>query len=149
MYFWKVNALVEDLKNQRVSQRQKMYYYLADTVLAFIAIYTGSLVASKPNVLTAIEFLLGLSITVTGVLLCYEANRQGDDAEFIDRMVCLSWPIMVRLIVIMPIIYFTYALLFLGENVPEETGIADVLFVSFFTVYYYKWLHSCILKVSK
>jgi hypothetical protein len=147
MYFWKVKPLVEDLKNGQVTQRQKMYYYLANAFFVFMAIYVCGMVASTPNVFTAIEMLLGLLLTIGGVLWCYEANRQGDDAEFIDRMVCLSWPITMRLLVVIIVTYVIYAMLFLGENGAEGTTIVDVIITTIYTAYYYKWLHSCLLKV--
>jgi hypothetical protein len=35
-----------------------------------------------------------------GTILCYRTNRSGDDTDFIARMVCLSWPIGIRVLVL-------------------------------------------------
>ena len=149
MYFWKVNALVEDLKNRRVSQRQKMHYYLALTLLSLIYVYITGLIAVKPNLLTGINILLGLSITAGGILLCYKANSQGDDEEFIDRIVCLSWPISVRMIVILIPVYIASAVIFANNSSQPELNIADVAITVVYSVYFYKWLHTCLLKISQ
>lgn len=149
MYFWKVNALAEDLKNRRVTQRQKMQYYLANTLLYLSSVYITGLIAVKPNLLTGINILLGLAITAGGILLCYKANSQGDDEEFIDRMVCLSWPISMRMIVVLIPIYIASALIFAGNTSQPELNIADVAITVVYSIYFYKWLHTCLLKISQ
>ena len=149
MYFWQVNALVEDLKARRVSQRQKMYYYLAYTLLTLIAVDVAGLVATELNFFVVLNSLLGVLITVGGILLCYEANSQGDDAEFIDRMVCLSWPISLRMFVVLIPVVVIYGLILASATGETETGIGDVLIMTFYLIYFYKWLHFCILKVSQ
>jgi hypothetical protein len=37
MYFWKVDSLVEDLKNNKVSQKEQFKYALASSILMVIA----------------------------------------------------------------------------------------------------------------
>jgi hypothetical protein len=45
--------------------------------------------------------VVGLGVVnVLGVLACHDANRRGDDAEFLNRFICLSWPVAVRLFVL-------------------------------------------------
>jgi hypothetical protein len=149
MYFWKVNSLVEDLKEGRVSQRQKMYYYLANTLFYLILFDINGLMAAKPNIFTTLNILLGLFLTVGGILLCYEANSQGDDKEFVDRITCLSWPINMRMLVVLMPVYFAYGLFLAGTSGQTATGIVDVFIMGFYSVYFYKWLHSCLLKISK
>jgi hypothetical protein len=149
MYFWKVSALVEDLKNGRVSQRQKMHYYLANTLFYLVLFYINGLMATKPNIFTMLNILLGLFVTVGGILLCYETNSQGDDKEFVDRAICLSWPINLRMLVVLIPVYFAYGLILAGTSGQTETSIVDVIITTFYSVYFYKWLHSCLLKVSK
>ena len=136
MYFWKVNALVEDLKNRRVSQRQKMHYYLANALFTLACIYITSLLPVKPNVFTVINIIFGLCITVGGVLLCYEANNQGDDEEFIDRIVCLSWPINVRMIGILILVYIVYGFFLANSSGGTETTIFDVAIMTFYSIYW-------------
>jgi hypothetical protein len=38
-----------------------------------------------------------VAITIIGIVLCYRANRRGDNTDFIGRMICLSWPIGIKL----------------------------------------------------
>jgi hypothetical protein len=38
-----------------------------------------------------------LIIIITGTILCYRANRSGDNADFIGRMICLSWPVHIKI----------------------------------------------------
>lgn len=149
MYFWRVNPLVEDLKNGRVTQRQKMYYYLAGTLLSLIYIFISSAVAVTPNLMTVVNIVLAISVTVGGILLCYEANHQGDDTEFIDRFVCLSWPINMRMIAVLIPIYIVAAIASSNNSGRVELTIVDVLITLLYSIYFYKWLHLCLMQVSQ
>ncbi|HEX8833070.1 MAG TPA: hypothetical protein VF719_02655, partial [Abditibacteriaceae bacterium] len=52
--------LADDLKNGRVTQRQKMHYYLADTLFFLSTFYINGLVATKPNIFVMLNIVLGL-----------------------------------------------------------------------------------------
>lgn len=149
MYFWKVNSLVDDLKHGRVSQRQKMLYYLANTLFMLACSNIIQLSASKPNIFTLLSIFVGFLVTVFGISLCYKTNESGDDIEFVDRMNCLGWPVTVRMLAVLIPVYIAYGFFLSNSNATSETHLIDVLIMAFYSVYFYKWLHSCLLRISK
>jgi len=96
MYFWNVDALVQDLKQNRVSGYDKFLYYLVGILFIQVAIFLG-----RTNLL---EFILGLGISIWGIYSCYQVNKAGDNQNFIERMICLSFPIGIRFVVIFTLI---------------------------------------------
>ena len=110
MYWWDVHGLAADLAARRVSERDKMLYYVLTTTL-----YAGSsalaLVPPPPETPTAVlagQVLIIVASTLAGILICYEVNRRTDDRDFLDRMVCLSWPVTIRLAVVYLPLYTAY-----------------------------------------
>ncbi|HEX8833071.1 MAG TPA: hypothetical protein VF719_02660 [Abditibacteriaceae bacterium] len=82
-------------------------------------------------------------------MLCYEANSAGDDTEFIDRIVCLSWPINIRMLAVFMPLYILYAAIAAGSGGSTETNLFDVLAMTFYSVYFYKWLHALLLRIAQ
>ncbi len=116
MYFWNTRALSEDLRAGRVSQHEKMKYLLAGTLTFSVGSYL--LVPEEPSTLLAVDALITAVITVGGVLACYRANRRGDNEEFIDRFICLSWPVGIRVVTAIAAVYFIYGTI--GYAIDEE-----------------------------
>lgn len=119
MYLWKVDALVEDLRDDRVTQREQFKYYLtvillwslylhlfvAMTTLAMEVAMDGTAVPYNASyrVSDAIGAVLHLGITALGIFICHKMNNIGDGMGFITRMFCLSIPVLVRTAVFVPI----------------------------------------------
>jgi len=105
VYFWRTRALAEDLRAGRVSQRQRMWYLLGQMVMFASAVPVGFEFGEPwPSPLSAAASWIALAaINAAGVLVCYEVNRRGDDRDFLGRFVCLSWPVTIRLLVLVVI----------------------------------------------
>lgn len=90
MYFWNINALIEDLRLNKVTERDKMLNFLVTiTILVLIA-----------------SSALDIILFVVGIILCFRTNSNGDNKNFIDRVICLSVPIFSRLFPVALILYF-------------------------------------------
>jgi hypothetical protein len=100
VYFWQTRALAEDLRAGHVSERQRMHYLLAHTVLMSGSIPLNLSREWPFDLGESLLWWIGLAINVAGVALCFEANHEGDDRDFVSRFICLSWPITVRLMVL-------------------------------------------------
>jgi hypothetical protein len=100
VYFWRTRALAEDLKAGRVPERQRMWYLFGQMVMLSSSVPVGfEFGEAWPSPLSAAATWLSMAaINAAGVLLCYEANRQGDNREFVNQFVCLSWPVTIRLL---------------------------------------------------
>lgn len=153
MYWWNIKALANELKANKVPQYEKFKYFFAfmlvDAIL-FEFVYLFPL-QEGPKVLDYVDSLAIISITLLGIILCYKANKKGDNKEFIDRFICLSWPIGVRLFVIFIAVlipYFIIADSVLGDSFMEETTIVDVMITVVFSSAFYIWIYKYILQIS-
>ena len=148
MYFWKIDALAEDLKEGRVSQRQKMHYYLATSLLVVSLMPIVSTHGGEtPNIFWALDMVISIMFTVGGILLCYEANSQGDDREFLDRIVCLGWPITLRMLAIVFAAYAVYAII-KPSGLGSDTSAFDILVTIGSELYIYKTLLNKITNIA-
>jgi len=100
MYWWKVSALAEDFREGRVGERERFKYYMAFTVLMTIGIVLASYAGQQFTIVNLALDALGAVVTIGGTVLCYRANKRGDNADFIGRMICLTWPIGIKVLVL-------------------------------------------------
>lgn len=96
MYFWNIQALADELKQGTLPQRERLRYFLVflllDALVALIEV-------PHDNAFYVME-VVHTVILLAGTYLCYQANQQGDQREFIDRYICLGLPIGLRLLVL-------------------------------------------------
>jgi hypothetical protein len=99
MYWWNVSKLAEDLREGRVDEKERFKYFLA-TFVAWNIVVQLFIYSGVPFSIGAfISAAINLIVAGFGIVLCYRANKSGDDTDFIGRMICLGWPIGVRLVV--------------------------------------------------
>ena len=105
MYFWKVDKLVTELKEGSVTQYEEFKYMLLFTIVTILV--TDPILYSDItyNSYDFINSILFISISCAGTYLCYKLNKQGDDKDFIKRVMCIGLPVAVRVFVLsMPIV---------------------------------------------
>ena len=100
MYFWRVDKLVEDFRNDNVSEKDKLKYMLLLGVIMTLATDPILWIGSQYSIMDAINLPLMLLVVVAGTYYCYVANRDADNKDFITRFMCLGVPILVRILVI-------------------------------------------------
>jgi hypothetical protein len=95
MYIWNVKALAQDLKAGQVSQKEKMKYFLVTIIVQMLM----TSMPAQPSLQYGdfIRTVIFIIITAIGIVVCYKANSRGDDKEFVERIICLSLPIGVRI----------------------------------------------------
>jgi hypothetical protein len=92
VYFWNAKALARDLRDNKVSEKEKLKYFLLTNSLLFIPVGGEEFTWSEEAFFASIFFL--------GTLWCYEANQRGDDRDFIARTTCLLLPVALQVVVI-------------------------------------------------
>ena len=100
MYFWKVDDLVEDFRNDRVTQKEEFKYLLATSILGLIVYDTYFFDEYQYTYYDTVTSIVFLFITIAGIYYCYKKNEMGDNKDYIVRMTCLGFPIWVRLLVL-------------------------------------------------
>lgn len=132
-----------------------MKYYLPFVVLGSIgaeaAHYTPQPVTA-PLIASSFTLVLGGAL---GTYATYRVNRRGDDREFIDRSVCLGFPIAVRLVALAMPVYIAYFVIgsLLGgdafDRFTEHTTWIDVGFSAALLAAFYWRLAHHLSTVSK
>jgi hypothetical protein len=125
MYFWNIDQLVQELRAGTLSEYEKMKYLLASILLQLYAMSNTRLLPQNgmEMIIGALIFGVMVGVTVWGVYHCFIINKQNDNKNFIERFVCLGFPIGVRLAVYalagLFILLFTVGLLGLLFFSPE------------------------------
>ncbi|MCA0754971.1 hypothetical protein KP806_07900 [Paenibacillus sp. N4] len=154
MYLWNVKALAHELKEKTLSQQQKMKYFLVFILLNVIMIecsyYLG--MSFNFNIYDLIGSLETVVVNIAGIIFCYRANRSGDNDDFIERFICLSLPITIRLlfisVIVLPIILLIDTFVLRGWFLTENTSIIDVLIYAIEVIGYYLWIRSYLIKIA-
>src|SRR5688572_3398682 len=99
MHFWNAGALADELREDSLTEDTKLRYFLAVTALSYLTARPGILEMLQ----TTVEGWVALSYVVVGFLgtyACFLANARGDGQRFIERFMCLSWPVLLRWVVL-------------------------------------------------
>lgn len=115
MYLWNTNALAKELKEDTLPEREKfkylMIYILLGVVgfelLKYLPEEVSQSVVSQTNVSesTVLMSIFNILVVTIGIYLCYETNSRGDGVKFIERYICLSLPLWIRITVLWMVSY--------------------------------------------
>jgi hypothetical protein len=150
MYIWKPNNLAIDLRNNNVSEKEKLKYTLF-WVLAMV-------IFSDPAIYIGYEYVLNDTIiSAAGTIYCYKINKRGDNKDFISRYICLSIPVGIRALAVLAFVIIAIVIIDLsfemnvlgGEEEVFTTTIPEIIIFSIFMVYLYFYLGKFIEIASK
>jgi hypothetical protein len=136
MYFWYVNDLIKDLQADRVSEKDKMKYYLVTSLLMTVGGREWDIIVTIPQ----------LIILVCGIILCYKVNAQNDNKDFVARIICLGFTISIRLIIL--IIIPAFVCFYILPPAIFENKMVFKVFDICLLIIYYVYLYKCIEEVS-
>lgn len=117
MYFWHVNNLVEDFRNDKVSEKEKLKYTILLGIVVAIISDPIMWIDSIYSTMDTINLITMIVATTLGTYYCYAKNKSGDKKDFITRFICLGLPVGVRLFV------FTLPVFILVGVIESEYGI--------------------------
>jgi len=157
MYFLNTKALADEMSRRVLPQREKMKYLLAWTLFNTLAIQNALWTDESVTLFTTTKALLVIAINFVGVLACYSANRRGDNTDFVERFICLGWPVVftitvvisvaVAVLVAIRVIFDLCAIPYL-ESWGQGTSLLAFVLTIGGEVIYYLWLMSLIARVS-
>jgi len=156
MYIWKSTDLANDLRNNNVTEKEKLKYIL------FWVLATA--IASDPFLYTDYEYVLNdavmslvmLVIAASGTIYCYKINKGGDNKDFINRYICLSIPVGVRVLSVLIILFSSIIIIDLsfelnylgGEKETYTTSIYEIVILAIFMLWAYYYLGKFIKMAS-
>ncbi len=158
MYFWNVKALASDLREDRVSPRDQMMYLTAWGLYQLFEVQNALWVWEMPTTLTLVKVAIQAVITVGGIVLCYRTNRGPKGLHFVERFICIGWPIRVQLTVlvyavagilaiIVPTLGFSRQQVF--EPLADPSGPAHTALSVIVDVIYYLWVRQAIQGIAR
>ncbi len=146
MYWWNVSKLAGDFQQDRVDEKERFKYYLAYVTVVMASTELGYYLGRTFTVLSFIDSAATIAISIIGIVVCYRVNQNGDDRDFIGRMICLGWPIFIKLTVLLVIGYLFF--FFVNEMVAGRDASSDlagdilgVVARIFFVICYYWMLY--------
>ena len=149
MYFWKVDKLVEDMREDRVTQKEELKYMLASAILTLLLMELSSFLTGLEGEISygMTEFLMGIGFILLcagGIYYCSRINEAGDGRNFLNRFVCLGWTTSIKFSVIsLPIIVFIFVVAFFAIDMvgiasdEEATSVLDVSILFVLVAYYF------------
>jgi len=149
MYLWNVDKLVAELKEGRVSERDKLLYLLLNGVGVDIvsdSYFNQSFGYSNVDFAnTAVNLLF----TVAGTIFIYLKNKAGDNLDLITRCLCLGTPIGFRVFAaLVPVLFVS--VYFDGISLDEklaEAGTDENKSVAAYAEYYGISIRDVVLNV--
>jgi len=102
MYFWKTAQLADDIKNNKVNEKSKMYYYLLMMIMFNIFAYSFLLdLEAENSSVDVFEMIITTLLLIGGILINFKANKGVDGSDYMARVVMLGLPIAIKLTIIM------------------------------------------------
>ena len=112
MYWWNVSKLAENFREDPVDEKERFKYYLATVIVWTAFSQLSSHAGSTFKFVELVYAIVMVTGTIVGTIICYRANSSGDNTDFIGRMVCLSWPISIKIFAFFVTVGFVF--LFIG-----------------------------------
>lgn len=119
MYLWKTKDLALKIKEEELNEDVKKNYYLASIIITLIGMYISIGVGTTDSAATFAELILMLAITVLGINKTFDTNKGNQGKDYIVRLVMLSVPLLIKLIVVSFFIGFCIGVL---ASISGEAG---------------------------
>ncbi|MDD2325089.1 MAG: hypothetical protein PHW63_03630 [Alphaproteobacteria bacterium] len=149
MNFFNDKNLGLRLKEGKVSSKEKFLYLLAFVFISSIFLSYTFLSYTLPeniNMWDTYTDIAELLINLFGTFWCYRTNRSGDDKDFIERFICIGFPIGVQAIVLGIGATLLLGIIFMTTNTDiQETSSSSVyslLATTLVALYFYTKMNS-------
>lgn len=121
MNVFRDRELTMRFRNNAVPPRERLYYLLC--FMAVTALMTTNFFVSlgepiKPNLWSVCTDVTTLVFPFLGTILCYRTNMAGDGKEFIERFICLGFPVGTQsalVAIVAAIVFYSFNVGSLGE----------------------------------
>lgn len=124
MYFWDVQSLKNDIRANKLSEKDKFLYMFLSIAFVTIGIELISISPLEPqNVWDAVESVSYILIVLFGTYWAYKANGSEHGTDFLGRYFSISFVVSVRFCTLLiPISVFLLLGLILTDDEEENRG---------------------------
>ena len=142
MNFINDRELAIRFKEGAVPAKERLYYFIifimATTLpmSSFLYIYFYHSI-NKWDIYIDVFILI---VTFFTTIFLYRTNAKGDNKEFIERFVCIGFPVTIRMLsflVIFSIVFYFVIEIMTRNGIPEETSVYEFILVVVCAVYFY------------
>jgi hypothetical protein len=108
MYWWHIEPIKQQFASGGPSEPEKLKYLILTLALYVVFGELGYLAAeadpeAKVSLTDWVSSTAYLLATIVGIYYCYRRNAAGDGRQFVERFICVGWPVSIR--------FFTFILL--------------------------------------
>lgn len=114
MYFWNTTQLVEDLKNNQVSESEFKNYYLVSGILILLSVFLLSQMPAEDWKMNLSLFLINSGLLISWMNMIFKANGGNQGQQFLNRVIALYLPISIQLMAYFIVIILIFQLLLNG-----------------------------------
>ncbi len=151
MNFWRYDELANRLKAGKVSEKEKFYYFFI--FMLFWYLNTLPSVSQSFGNVDKINIwlsLISIALLTFGLSCVYKVNKKGDDKNFIERIICLSFPIGVRLgAFFIPVLSIAMIIGTYGANIAAYMKLGVGYGIVCMLYYYYALYHGIKIAAGK
>lgn len=141
MYFWKIEKLKEDIRQDRLTEKDKFLYMLVSVVIyAILFEILAYMPAENSNQWDYIESIGNILLALLGTIFVFRANGGSQGRDFLGRYFALSLVVSIRFLVYSLPLFVLYVGLFTAVNENEAvsaTTYVDVASIFLWTVAMY------------
>lgn len=143
MYFWKLDKLKEDIRTDKLTERDRFIYTLIYLVLAAIGIEVMMLMPlENGNIWDFISSLSNVLIVMLGTIFAFKSNGSSNGRDFLGKYFSIGFVIAIRFLVYaIPLLMalFVYYFFTFGEEEEIPTNYIDVIpFLVWYAAMYWR-----------
>lgn len=153
MYLFKVDKLVYDLIENKISEKEKFGYLLIALLINAMILSFLGFGSDINNHYDNLQMVINFGFLILGTIMCFKINAKYDNKFFVERYVSLAVPIAVRAALYTSIIYFIliiFTSVTTKVNIYETSGTSmyDIMAQIMYNIFFYVNIFEAINKVA-
>lgn len=119
MHLLNAARLADDLRHDRLSERQKVGYLMGSIVFTILFSRSPGLLSGGWTLASVVGLLVYVALSLGGIWYSFTANARGDGQAFIERFFCLNLPILLGWTLAMAVAAYAVRVAALALGVPD------------------------------
>jgi len=149
MYWLNLKALEEQISKNELTEKDGFHYLLGYSLLTIISTSFSGVAALQYNTgfgIACIQFVLLIIITILGLKVVFDTNKEIDGKDFIRRYFAITWVVGFRIAlavfgcIFLAILIFGFITVSQGHEPslnPDLDDVVSMIFMMFVTVIAY------------
>jgi len=143
MYFWKIESLKNDIRSNKLSERDRFNYALIYIVLNALSLelmsYSGYEIGNYWDSFNSISNIL---IVIVGTIFAFKENGGREGNDFLGRYFSINFVMLIRFMaILMPMIIVWLAaqsLIYADEETISTTYLDTLPFIAWYALFYWR-----------